>query len=89
MQVFQESIELLARPFVHGQFDFGDEAYFKELADFGERTRKDEELQQLNTSRGNADALYLNRTYFGLYNLVGSLGATVKTRMPDFSVFTA
>lgn len=89
MSVFQESIELLAKPFVHGQFDFGDEAYFKEMADFGERTRKDAELQQLNTSRGNADALYLNRTYFGLYNLVGSLGATVKTRMPDFSVFNA
>lgn len=84
MEVFQESIELLARPFVDGEFDFGDAGYFQELNDFGERTRMDKELQKLNTSRGCADALYLNRTYFGLYQLVGSLGARVRTRMPEF-----
>ena len=84
LQVFKESVELLSRPFLHGHFDFADEKYFQELADFGERTRDDKELSDLSTSRGDANALYLNRTYFGLYNLMGSLKTQIKTKLPDF-----
>ena len=84
--IFRESVELLSRPFYEGSFDFGDRAYFDELAAFGERTRLDNELNKLSTSRGNPNALYLNRTYFGLYHLLGSLGATVKTNLPEFTV---
>ncbi len=83
--VFRESVELLSRPFLTECFDFGDSRYFAEIAEFGERTRTDRELSQLSASRGNPNALYLNRTYFGLYNLMGSLGATVTTKLPDFS----
>lgn len=85
IDTFQESIELLARPFRYESFDFGDPSYFKELAEFGDRTRDDSDLQKINAARGNAHALYLNRTYFGLYNLLGSLGAKVTTDMPDFA----
>lgn len=85
--VFKQSVELLSRPFLNGEFDFGDKAYFQELNDFGEQTRLNSELQKLNTSRGSADALYLNRTYFGLYNLAGSLNAKVKTELPKFSLY--
>jgi len=83
--VFRESVELLSRPFMSDAFDFGDQSYFEELAAFGERTRLDQELNQLSTSRGNAHALYLNRTYFGLYNLIGSLGATIKASLPNYA----
>lgn len=83
--VFRESVELLSRPFLKGTFDFGNASYFEEIAAFGERTRTDRELSRLSASRGNPNALYLNRTYFGLYNLVGSLKATVRTELPDFS----
>ena len=82
--LFRESVELLSRPFVHGKFDFGNKAYFDELANFGETTRLDKDINKLSTSRGNAHALYLNRTYFGLYHLVGSLGATITTKIPDY-----
>lgn len=82
--VFRESVELLSRPFFDGQFDFGNKSYFDELAAFGERTRLDKELNKLSTSRGNPNALYLNRTYFGLYHLVGSLGATVTASLPNY-----
>jgi predicted unusual protein kinase regulating ubiquinone biosynthesis (AarF/ABC1/UbiB family) len=82
--LFRESVELLSRPFVDGKFDFGNQAYFDELAAFGETTRLDKELSKLSTSRGNAHALYLNRTYFGLYHLVGSLSATISTKLPDY-----
>lgn len=83
--LFRESVELLSRPFKHGTFDFGDQDYFDELAKFGEDARLDKELSKLSTSRGNAHALYLNRTYFGLYHLVGSLNATITTTLPDYA----
>ncbi len=83
-EVFKESIELLSRPFHAGQFDFGNEDYFAELAAFGEKSKLNPELQALSSARGSADALYLNRTYFGLYHLCGSLGAEVKTSLPEF-----
>lgn len=79
MTLMREASELLARPFAAKTFDFGDESYFEELAAFGERNRLDQELKQLSTARGNANALYLNKTFFSLYNLLGNLGATVNT----------
>ena len=84
--VLKESVELLSRPFYNDTFDFGDEAYLNEIYEFGERTGNDRELKQMTSSRGTAHALYLNRTYFGLYNLCGSLKAKVKTNMPNFSL---
>lgn len=83
-ELFAESIELLSRPFHDEEFDFSDKKYFKALADFGERSQRDPELQALSSARGSADALYLNRTYFGLYHLCGALGAHVKTSLPSF-----
>ncbi len=77
--IFQESITLLNKPYLAGDFDFGDNTFFEELAAFGERTRNDKELQAINSARGKADALYLNRTFFGVYNLMGMLKATVNT----------
>ncbi len=83
-EVFHESIELLSRPFKTPEFDFGQQSYFEELAAFGEKTRLDKDLNKLSTSRGDANALYLNRTYFGLYNLMGSLNAKVAAKLPEF-----
>lgn len=79
LDIFQESITLLNKPYLAGVYDFGDNEYFEELAAFGERTRNDKELQAINSARGKADALYLNRTFFGVYNLMGLLKAEVNT----------
>ncbi|MGJ8676757.1 MAG: ABC1 kinase family protein [Akkermansiaceae bacterium] len=89
ISVFKESVELLSRPFMSGSFDFGDESYFEELAAYSEKTREDKELSNLSTSRGDPNSLYLNRTYFGLYNLMGSLGVKVTAKLPDFKSETA
>ena len=87
LPLIRESIELLSRPFQVNDdqyFDFGDASYLAEIAAFGERAREDKELQKMQSGRGNAEALYLNRSYFGLYNLLGTLGAKVRTQMPTF-----
>ena len=38
------------------------------------------EIRDSKKARGIKHALYINRTYFGLYNLLNELGATVNTR---------
>jgi len=80
--VFRESIELLGRPFQEESFDFGNAQFLDEIAAFGDRTRNNPDLKALNNGRGNPHALYLNRTFFGLYNLCGALKAQVKCHMP-------
>lgn len=82
--VYYQSIELLARPFHNGTFDFGDEGYVREIFEFSEQTRADREMSQLTSSRGDANAIYLNRAYYGLYNLEASLAARVEVQVPEF-----
>ncbi|MCA6073547.1 ABC1 kinase family protein [Fulvivirga sedimenti] len=77
MKLFREMIELLGRPFRHDSFDFGDDTYFQQIYQVGERMSRMKEVRNSKTARGNKHGLYINRTYFGLYNLLNELKATV------------
>jgi predicted unusual protein kinase regulating ubiquinone biosynthesis (AarF/ABC1/UbiB family) len=77
--LFTPLIELLSRPFRSTMFNFADDDYFKELYAFGEKLSSMKELRESKKSRGVRDALYINRTYFGLYSLLHDLKATVHT----------
>ncbi|WP_269540335.1 ABC1 kinase family protein [Cerasicoccus fimbriatus] len=81
-ELYRESIELLSRPFQQGTFDFGDETYVREIYDFSERTQKDPEIKRLNTARGSRHAIYLNRAYYGLYNLLAQLRSRIRAEIP-------
>jgi hypothetical protein len=37
------------------------------------------ELRESKKARGVGEAIYINRTYFGLYNILHDLKASVKT----------
>lgn len=76
--IFTEMIDLLGRPFRSETFDFGDDSYFKQIYEIGDRVSKMKEIRQSKTARGNKHGLYINRTYFGLYNLLNDLKAEVK-----------
>jgi predicted unusual protein kinase regulating ubiquinone biosynthesis (AarF/ABC1/UbiB family) len=78
-EIFTTLVELLGRPFGTAQFDFADGSYFQQLFSFGEELSNMKELRQSKKARGVKDALYINRTYFGLYNLLHDLKATVST----------
>ncbi|MGF1529910.1 MAG: ABC1 kinase family protein [Puniceicoccaceae bacterium] len=84
LQMYRESVELLARPFRVDRFNFGDPSYLQEIRDFGEKTSTDPRLKKISSARGSPDAIYLNRAYFGLYNLVATLGSNLTARLPDF-----
>ena len=87
--VFKELLELLARPFFTKQFDFADPAYFETLYKTGERLSNMKELRESKKARGIKHALYINRTYFGLYSILNELGATVNTHsyLPSWKSF--
>jgi predicted unusual protein kinase regulating ubiquinone biosynthesis (AarF/ABC1/UbiB family) len=77
--LFSKLVELLARPFRTDTFDFSDTGYFETLYSFGEELTNMKELRASKRPRGARDAVYINRTYFGLYTLLHDLKATVRT----------
>ena len=58
-------------------FDFGDPVFWARIAALSERFSRDEDLKKMNGSRGSRHFLYMNRTFFGLYNLLYDLKAVV------------
>ena len=78
--LFTQLVELLSRPFRSDRFDFADKVYFQSLFEFGEKLSSLKELRESKKARGVRDALYINRTYFGLYNLLHDLKAQINTR---------
>jgi predicted unusual protein kinase regulating ubiquinone biosynthesis (AarF/ABC1/UbiB family) len=86
MELFTKLVELLGRPFRTDTFDFADAKYFEELYAFGEKLSNMKELRASKKARGVRDALYINRTYFGLYTILHELKATVKTASVNHTV---
>lgn len=75
--LFHEMLSLFTQPF-HGEFfDFSDEVFFAKIAALSEKYSKDTEIRKMNGNRGSKHFLYINRTFFGLYNLMNDLGAKV------------
>jgi predicted unusual protein kinase regulating ubiquinone biosynthesis (AarF/ABC1/UbiB family) len=77
--IFVKLVELLGRPFRSAVFDFADDAYFNELYAFGEKLSTMKELRESKKARGVGEAVYLNRTYFGLYTILHDLKAKIST----------
>lgn len=74
-KLFYELLELFTRPFNAISFDFSDETFFQEIADLGQRYAKLSDIKGMNTNRGSKHFIYLNRTFFGLYNMMHDLKA--------------
>lgn len=76
--LFKEMLTIFTSPFHKETFDFGDDVFWSKIADLSERYSKDEQIRKMNGNRGSKHFLYINRTFFGLYNLLHDLKATVK-----------
>jgi hypothetical protein len=77
--LFKETISLLGIPFTTDTFDFSDAVYFDKIYKYAEELASMKEIRNSKIARGSKDGLYINRTYYGLYNLLHELGATVTT----------
>lgn len=82
MELYKGGVALLCRPFHTAEFDFSDKSYFESLYAYGEKSayfaKNNPELRQ--QPRGSRHGIYLNRTYFGIFNIMHSIGAKVNTR---------
>lgn len=78
--IFKQLTNLLGRPFYTNEFDFGDPSYFAEIYALGDKITQMKELKNSRTARGSKHGIYINRTYFGLYNLLTQLKATIKIK---------
>ncbi|UBZ12920.1 AarF/ABC1/UbiB kinase family protein [Flagellimonas marinaquae] len=75
--LFKEMLTIFTSPFHKETFDFGDEGFWSKIANLSERYSKDEQIRKMNGNRGSKHFLYINRTFFGLYNLLHDLKAKV------------
>ncbi|WP_439131872.1 ABC1 kinase family protein [Polaribacter sp.] len=73
--MFHEMLSIFTQPFHVEEFDFSDAEFFGKISEFGERYSKNVELRSYNASRGSKHFIYMNRTFFGLYNLMFDLKA--------------
>jgi len=77
-------LELLARPFREGTFDFGDPCFLKAIYEMGEENRRADYLRTMRGQRGSPDTIYVNRAFFGLYSLLGRLRSRVQIDLPPW-----
>jgi predicted unusual protein kinase regulating ubiquinone biosynthesis (AarF/ABC1/UbiB family) len=76
-EMFYDLLSLFTKPFQSDAFDFSDESFFESIAQLGERFANDTNLRKMNGNRGSKHFIYMNRTFFGLYNLMFDLKAKI------------
>jgi predicted unusual protein kinase regulating ubiquinone biosynthesis (AarF/ABC1/UbiB family) len=85
-EMFNELLSIFTAPFHSEVFDFSDATFFGRIADLGERYSKNTELRKMNGNRGSQHFIYINRTFFGLYNLMHDLKAK-EVKINNFNQF--
>ncbi len=76
--LFREMLTLFTAPFQGDEFDFGSHDFWSRIAELSQRFAQDEHIRKMNGNRGSRHFLYINRTFFGLYNLLHDLKAKVQ-----------
>ncbi|MEZ4803465.1 MAG: AarF/UbiB family protein [Gelidibacter sp.] len=74
-EMFHELLSLFTQPFHSETFDFSNQEFFGKINELGQRYSKNTELRKMNGNRGSKHFIYMNRTFFGLYNLMFDLKA--------------
>lgn len=71
------TVHMLTEPLQGDEFYFGSEEYFEGLRKYGMEMSARKEFRKANAFRGPKDAIYLHRAFYGLYNMLHELNATV------------
>jgi hypothetical protein len=73
-------LSLFTQPFQRDQFDFSNPDFWEAIGALSKRLSSDQTIRKMNGNRGSKHFLYINRTFYGLYNLLFDLGARVDTK---------
>lgn len=74
-KLFHEMLSLFTQPLQSETFNFSDTNFFGKIAELGEKYSKSTEIRNMNGNRGSKHFIYINRTFFGLYNLMHDIKA--------------
>ena len=86
-KMFHELLSLFTMPFQSEYFDFSDPVFFQKIAELGAKFSKNTELRKVNGNRGSKHFIYMNRTFFGLYNLMFDLKAK-DVKINNYKIFS-
>jgi len=75
-EVFFDLLSLFTQPFHNDYFDFSNKKFFDAISNMAHEFAQKTELRKYNGNRGSKHFIYVNRTFFGLYNLMHELKAT-------------
>ncbi|NQW27359.1 MAG: AarF/ABC1/UbiB kinase family protein [Flammeovirgaceae bacterium] len=84
-EMFYELLNLFTQPFHQEYFDFSNKEFFNNISKMGQEFAVKTELRKFNGNRGSKHFIYVNRTFFGLYNLMHEIKATkikIKSSLP-------
>jgi predicted unusual protein kinase regulating ubiquinone biosynthesis (AarF/ABC1/UbiB family) len=73
--MFYDVLSFFTRPFREEIFDFSDPSFFEKISAIGERYFKGTRSSNMNANRGSRHFIYMNRAFFGLFNLMFDLKA--------------
>ncbi|WP_405295356.1 ABC1 kinase family protein [Algibacter sp. Ld11] len=71
--LFHEMLSLFTTPLQQEIFDFSNPTFFNKIAELSTKYAQSTELKKMNGNRGSKHFIYINRTFFGLYNLMHDL----------------
>ena len=75
-KMFHDMLSLFSLPLQDETFDFSNADFFLKIAQLGEQYSKNTQIRKYNANRGSKHFIYMNRTFFGLYNLMFDLKAS-------------
>tara|TARA_R110001632_G_scaffold129087_2_gene243154 strand:+ start:1973 stop:3283 length:1311 start_codon:yes stop_codon:yes gene_type:complete len=73
--MFHDVLCFFTQPFREETFDFSDPSFFEKISAIGERYFKSTRSSNMNANRGSRHFIYMNRAFFGLFNLMFDLKA--------------
>ena len=73
--MFHDVLSFFTQPFREETFDFSDPSFFDKISAIGERYFKSTRSSKMNANRGSRHFIYMNRAFFGLFNLMFDLKA--------------
>lgn len=76
--LFKEMLTLFTRPLNEERFDFGDSEFWSKITALSQKYASDDQMRKMDGSRGSKHFLYMNRTFFGLFNLLHDLKADIE-----------
>lgn len=85
-ELFYEMLSLFTQPYHVEEFDFSNPEFFEKIGELGKKYSKSTELRNMNGNRGSKHFIYINRSFFGLYNLMNDLKSK-KVQINNFHTF--